>query len=82
MTIKWNTYVAQLISNINAGQRNGQAAFNALQSINPDAANVIHGTELDPFYSDAKLADFSEYVMALDWDTVDLGYVVWKNRYE
>lgn len=63
----WSAYVRHMINNIQDGQRNGQACFNALHSVKPDDANSVRGTEIDPFYDDALLADFSEYVMSLDW---------------
>ena len=40
------------------GWREGQAAFNALHEIDPDLANEIRGTRLDPFHQDGKLPEF------------------------
>ena len=40
------------------GWREGQAAFNALHEVDPDLANEIRGTRLDPFYRDDKLPEF------------------------
>lgn len=40
------------------GQREGQAAFNALFLVRPDIANKIRGTEYDPYYEDERLDSF------------------------
>lgn len=39
-------------------QRNGQAMFNLLNTIAPDVAESVRGTENDPFYGDEKIGDF------------------------
>lgn len=67
MSKTWDVYVEHVISNVHAGQRDGQACFNALHAVSPDAANSVRGTAIDPFYNDALLLDFSTYVMTLDW---------------
>lgn len=33
------------------GERKGQAAFNLLHEIRPELANMIRGTDADPFYT-------------------------------
>ena len=33
------------------GQRFGQACFNALYELDPEVANMIRGTDADPFYA-------------------------------
>jgi hypothetical protein len=40
------------------GQRKGQAYFNALYETDIELANSIRGTDIDPFYDDAKVAPF------------------------
>lgn len=43
-------------------QRYGQAMFNALYETHPDIANEIRGTDVDPFYFDARLSAFWAFV--------------------
>lgn len=38
--------------------RPGQAAYNALHSIEPEIADLIRGSLKDPFYDDSRLPDF------------------------
>ena len=40
------------------GWREGQAAFNALHEVDPDLANDLRATRLDPFYRDDNLREF------------------------
>lgn len=47
------------------GERKGQAWFNALADSHPALANVIRGTELDPFYNDAVFPKFVEWLGTL-----------------
>lgn len=42
--------------------RAGQQAFNALYCWKPDLADSIRGTDLDPFYNDARLPAFYRHV--------------------
>lgn len=49
----------------NPGQREGQALFNALHYFSPVAADMIHGTELDPFYNDSRVPDCIDAILAL-----------------
>lgn len=42
--------------------RYGQQCFNLLYDIDPDVANEIRGTKLDPFYDDNKLSSFFNYI--------------------
>ena len=42
--------------------RSGQVAFNELFRTDPEIANLIRGTEFDPFYDDEKLEAFYEKV--------------------
>jgi len=39
-------------------QRIGQAVFNALHSIDPEIADIVRGSALDPFYEDERLPEF------------------------
>lgn len=56
-----------LLVNIRAMEhlRNGQVAFNELYAIDPGLADLIRGTEADPFYDDSRLAVFQETVSRL-----------------
>ena len=38
--------------------RRGQFAFNLMEDLQPEFAESIRGTELDPFYDDGKLDNF------------------------
>ncbi len=40
------------------GERKGQAYFNALYETNIELAESIVGTDIDPFYDDAKVVPF------------------------
>ncbi len=42
----------------NSDQRQGQIAFNILNHWNPDWANEIRGSDLDPFYKDNRVPAF------------------------
>lgn len=46
--------------------RLGQAWFNELFDINTDIANLVRGTEIDPFHNDTKLAAFLKAVCDKD----------------
>jgi hypothetical protein len=39
-------------------QRIGQAAFNAVCKVEPEVANLVRATDLDPFYRDERLPAF------------------------
>lgn len=43
-------------------ERAGQAAFNALHVMRPDLSERVRSTDLDPFYSGDRLADFFGFV--------------------
>lgn len=45
-----------------AGERLGQAAFNAFHDINPEEASKITATEYDPFYHDDRVARFIAHI--------------------
>jgi hypothetical protein len=55
------------------GLRAGQWAFNVLRERHPEVADQVHGTESDPFYADALLPAFWEYLVGLvsdEWKVV------------
>lgn len=43
-------------------QRIGQACFNAVHEVEPEVANLVRGTTLDPFYRDERLPEFLGHV--------------------
>ena len=43
--------------------RVGQTVFNLLSVVRPDIAEMVRGSDYDPFYNDAKLALFYDFVM-------------------
>lgn len=45
--------------------RRGQAYFNYLNTIDPDIANGIRGTDLDPFNVDDRIGEFLTHVESL-----------------
>ena len=42
--------------------RRGQSLYNALHTLQPDIANQICTTELDPFYQDSRIDAFIEAI--------------------
>jgi len=42
--------------------RLGQTYFNTLYDMNPDLANHIRGSNIDPFHNDSLIEDFESYV--------------------
>lgn len=57
----FNDYVAAIASPPD-GQRHGQWAFNVLAFERPDLEVQIRSGPLDPFFSDAVLPEFYEWV--------------------
>lgn len=55
------SYVARYML-MHPQQRRGQAHFNVLYIGHPSIANMIRGTEVDPFHDNARLVDFLESV--------------------
>ena len=55
----WLTYGR----NIERGQRQGQAAFNAIHEFWPDIANSLRGSSYDPFYNDSRKDAFLNIVL-------------------
>lgn len=43
--------------------RLGQTYFNVLAAVRPDLAAEVNGSLIDPFYRDARLPDFNEFVL-------------------
>lgn len=44
------------VERLRAAQRPGQAVFNALAQVDPEFADRVRGTELDPFHDDTRIA--------------------------
>lgn len=44
------------VERLRAAQRPGQAVFNALAQVDPEFADRVRGTELDPFHDDTRTA--------------------------
>lgn len=49
------------------GLRKGQRVFNMLWALRPDLADELRTTYCDPFYDDARLPEFWEYIEGR-WD--------------
>lgn len=49
------------------GWRAGQATFNLLVRVRPDLAEMVRGSDFDPFYDDARLPLFYDFV-ARHWE--------------
>lgn len=47
--------------------RIGQSAFNLLYRVRPDLAEMLRGSDFDPFYKNENLAAFYSFVMR-QWD--------------
>lgn len=47
--------------------RQGQGAFNLLVQVRPDLAELIRGSDIDPFNQDSNLTLFYDFVMR-HWD--------------
>mgnify|MGYP000932282889 FL=1 len=43
---------------VNGTWRQGQLYFNALYDVDPELANEVRGTTIDPFYRDDKIESF------------------------
>ena len=55
----------KMLTIVNMELRLGQIAFNELYATEPTIANLIRGSEFDPFYDDEKLEAFYEKVAEL-----------------
>jgi len=55
----------KMLTIVNMELRPGQIAFNELYATDPAIANLIRGSEFDPFYDDSKLGAFYEKVKEL-----------------
>jgi hypothetical protein len=49
--------------NAPADWRVGQCAFNLLVKVRPDIAELLRGSDFDPFNDDSRLSDFYDFVM-------------------
>ena len=47
----------------NKYMRRGQSLYNHLHDINPELANSINNTELDPFYVQSRIPTFLEFIL-------------------
>lgn len=45
------------------GQRHGQALFNALYTLDPHMADLLRGSDVDPFHNDGSALDFINAVV-------------------
>lgn len=43
--------------------RTGQVAFNLLAHVRPDIADMVRGSDYDPFHNDGNLSGFYDFVM-------------------
>jgi hypothetical protein len=60
---------AKATARVDAGERLGQAYFNAAWDISPRFAESIRGTGKDPFYSESQDDRFTAFVHALmEWE--------------
>ena len=50
----WN----ERVSDPKRDERKGQAAFNALHELDPELADMVRGSKVDPFYKDDRLPEF------------------------
>ncbi len=55
-------YLDEYLSNLEKGQRKGQAIFNAVQTVDPETANKLRATSCDCYYSDDLVAPFMKKV--------------------
>lgn len=53
-------WIAEGAKQYNPGWRWGQAWFSTLEAFHPELADIIRGTELDPYHDDSKLDAFCE----------------------
>lgn len=51
--------------------RPGQAYYNALWASQPELAEIVRGSEVDPYYHNGRLPDFLELVERY-WDGVEI----------
>lgn len=61
----YDDYLAEVRAQLRANPewRVGQTFWNVLQEVRADLASLIHGSDLDPFYRDGRLAAFHEFVV-------------------
>lgn len=60
----YEEYLSRALSRrvLNPTERLGQAYFNVLYAVRPDLADRLIGDPMDPFYNDAKVPAFLEWV--------------------
>jgi hypothetical protein len=49
---------SERLSDPERDEREGQAAFNTLHELDPELANTVRGSKVDPFYKDDRLPEF------------------------
>lgn len=62
MTFEEYTAAVEQARADNPNWRHGQAAFNALWHLRADLSERVRATTMDPFYNDARLPEFFEWV--------------------
>lgn len=67
MTFSTFVQTAETVKGRTPDWRMGQTYFNVLSQVRPDLAELVRGTELDPFYQDDRVVGFLEFV-ASRWD--------------
>lgn len=55
---RWAEYLTAVATNSGDSYRRGQKMFNVLWEMEPEIANEIRGTDVDPFNDDSKIGDF------------------------
>jgi len=64
-----NSFMLRLTERLGTHEeRIGQGAFNVLNELDPDLADSIRGTDLDPFYNDDRVAKFYAHVFGRESD--------------
>ena len=60
MTALWQR--VEILLRKNPNLRRGQALFNALAEVNPNKADRIRGTDIDPFFNNNRIKAFFQEV--------------------
>ena len=59
----FNEYTKKAVAARRPGLRWGQVMFNTLYEVRPDLAEQVRGTDIDPFYDDARGLAFMAFVV-------------------
>jgi len=62
MFTDYNIWLVRAYQKTDKAQRVGQWMFNVLHEMRPELANAVRGGDLDPFYDDAKIDNFLNWV--------------------